>query len=106
MGVLYDKAVTDIAQVNQSISGDQTNQASVVIYVSNSCSICTYTYEIVNQIRYNFPKVDVHLVDIHETQEAIPDLVFATPTYLLNGRVWSLGNPSLEKVNETFQKFV
>lgn len=45
----------------------------------------------------------MRLVDVHETEEAIPELVFATPTYLLNGRIWSLGNPSPEKVNETFR---
>ena len=41
------------------------------------------------------------MVDMETTTEAIPEAVFATPTYLLNGRVWSLGNPSPAKVQET-----
>lgn len=45
----------------------------------------------------------MRLVDVHKTEEASPELVFATPTYLLNGRIWPLGNPSPEKVNETFR---
>jgi hypothetical protein len=48
----------------------------------------------------------VRLVDIQGSQEKIPEAVFATPTYLLNGRLWSLGNPSLEKIYETFQNFI
>jgi hypothetical protein len=36
--------------------------------------------------------------------EASPEAVFATPTYLLNGRRWSLGNPSPAKVQETMTR--
>jgi predicted thioredoxin/glutaredoxin len=81
-------------------------QAFLKIYVSCHCSTCAYAYMVAEAIRRDFPTVDVSLIDIHETQEAIPEAVFATPTYLLNGRVWSLGNPSPEKINETLQNFV
>ena len=36
---------------------------------------------------------------LHNRPEQIPEAVFATPTYLLNGRVWSLGNPSHAQIN-------
>ena len=41
------------------------------------------------------------MIDMEHPLEAIPEAVFATPTYLLNGRLWSLGNPSPAKVQET-----
>jgi len=78
-------------------------QPVLAIYVSKYCQTCLYAYKVAERIRCNFPEVDVRLVDVHETEEAIPELVFATPTCLLNGRIWSLGNPSPEKVNETFR---
>ena len=49
-----------------------------------------------------FPDVNLRIVDLETTDEEIPERVFATPTYLLNGRVWSLGNPSPAQVVETF----
>ena len=78
---------------------------ALVIYVSNHCPLCAYAYIVAAAIRRDFPTVDVCLVNLTETTEAIPEAVFATPTYLLNGRVWSLGNPSPEKINETFWNF-
>lgn len=84
----------------------QSGQPLLAIYVSEHCPVCEYACEVAEIIRHNFAQVQVRLVDIHGKQEIIPEAVFATPTYLLNGRLWSLGNPSLEKIYETFQNFV
>ncbi len=84
----------------------QSEQPSLAIYVSAHCPVCEYAHDVAELIRRNFAQVQVRLVDIHGVQEIIPEAVFATPTYLLNGRLWSLGNPSLEKIYETFQNFV
>lgn len=59
--------------------------------------MCAYAYRVAEEIRRDFPAVKVRLITFNVTQEAIPEAVFATPTYLLNGRIWSLGNPSLKK---------
>lgn len=75
----------------------------LTIYVSRHCEVCRYAYEVAGEIRSRFPHVRVTLVDLETTPEAVPEAVFATPTYLLNGRVWSLGNPSPEKIQTTFQ---
>jgi alkyl hydroperoxide reductase subunit AhpF len=91
--------------VEQLMTG-QSEQPSLAIYVSMHCPVCEYAFEVAAIIRHNFSKVQVCLIDIHGMQEIIPEAVFATPTYLLNGRLWSLGNPSLEKIYETFQNFV
>jgi hypothetical protein len=73
------------------------------IYVAGHCATCIYSYEVAEFIRTHFPDVDLRVIDIETAEEAIPEAVFATPTYLLNGSVWSLGNPSMQKVTETFQ---
>lgn len=72
--------------------------ARVEIYVAEHCLLCEYAYEIAEGIRDNFPGVDLRIVNLSQTTEPIPDAVFATPTYLLNGRLWSLGNPSREEI--------
>jgi len=75
----------------------------VDIYIAQHCFNCAYAYEIVDEIQEHFPHVRVRLIDLDTTTEPIPEAVFATPTYLLNGRVWSLGNPSPAQVHETLQ---
>jgi hypothetical protein len=80
---------------------DQACPITLIIYVAQHCSTCDYTYEVAAAIRREFPQVNIQIVDMEQTTEVIPDVVFATPTYLLNGRVWSLGNPSPAQVQET-----
>ena len=80
--------------------------ASVRIYVAQHCEICAYSYEVAENIRNEFPQVEVRIIDMENTSETIPDSVFATPTYLLNGRVWSLGNPSPQQVSDTLAQLV
>jgi hypothetical protein len=76
------------------------NPLSMDVYVSAHCFVSAYTWEVLEIIRQEFPQVDLHVIDIAEAAD-LPESIFATPTYLLNGRVWSLGNPSLEKVRTT-----
>jgi hypothetical protein len=83
---------------------EQERQVTLMIYVAQHCSTCDYTYEVAAAIRREFPQVMIQIVDLEQTTEVIPDVVFATPTYLLNGRVWSLGNPSPAQVQETLSR--
>ncbi|MFO7635622.1 MAG: thioredoxin family protein [Caldilinea sp.] len=73
----------------------------VTIYVTAHCANCDYAGEVAASIRRKYPHVAVQLVDLADPQEPVPDVVFATPTYLLDGRVWSLGNPSPEQIEAT-----
>lgn len=74
------------------------SEIRVEIYVTQHCPVCAYAHEVAATIRADFPKVDLRVIDLMQTSEAIPEAVFATPTYLLNGRLWSLGNPAPEDV--------
>ncbi len=86
------------------ISGDRVPQHEVAIYVARHCSVCAYAYEIAALIRRDFPDIAVRLVDVAEAAEPLPESVFATPTYLIDGRRWYLGNPSPAEVIETLSK--
>ena len=72
------------------------------IYVAPHCHICDYAYEVAETIRQQYPQVQVRIIDLHTTPEAIPEIVCVTPTYLLNGQMWSLGNPSPAKIQAAF----
>lgn len=77
---------------------------TVVIYITRHCPTCAYSAEVVAFIRHKFPHVTVRVVDLEDPGEEIPEVVFATPTYLLNGRLWSLGNPSNNFILESLHK--
>lgn len=96
-----DAAHQPAPAMHRRYEGETQGPMTIDIYVAQHCNTCAYAYEVAAEIRRQFPHVQVHMVDMENPTEAIPEVVFATPTYLLNGRVWSLGNPSPAKVQET-----
>ena len=68
------------------------------IFVRNNCSGCIEAERIVAWIAQDFPQLKVELIDIDKPQTIVPEAVFATPTYMLNSRIVSLGNPSPAEV--------
>jgi hypothetical protein len=72
------------------------------VYVLSECAICRFAVETAAEIRRAYPHVRVEVIDLATTRDPVPDVVFATPTYLLDGRVWSLGNPSAEQIRAAF----
>ena len=62
------------------------------IYVRKGCWSCAETERIIADVQQEFPAMPMELRDIDRTEP--PEVVFATPTYLLNGRVLFLGNPT------------
>ena len=98
--IIREQVAIDMTTANT----EKTDEVELVIYVAPHCSVCAYAYEVAEDIRQRFPDVNLKLVDMESTTEPIPETVFATPTYVLNGRVWSLGNPSPDMVVDTFSK--
>lgn len=67
------------------------------IYVTPECFGCERARQIASEIRmWQMPGVEVRLMDLSNPETVRPDSVFAVPTYLLNDRVISLGNPELD----------
>ncbi|VAW30915.1 hypothetical protein MNBD_CHLOROFLEXI01-1744 [hydrothermal vent metagenome] len=77
---------------------------TLTVYISDDCYSCEETLRILDEIRLQFPALEVTLVDTQ--REPMPEGVFAVPTYLLNGKVVSLGNPNrtvlAEKLTQLF----
>lgn len=72
----------------------------LAVYVLGECFNCRYALATAAAIRDHYPHVEVEVIDLATATP--PDCVFATPTYLLDGRVWSLGNPSSQQIESTF----
>lgn len=72
------------------------------IFVASHCNICEYSKDVYENIRHRFPSVSIRMISVDQPGAEVPESVFATPTYLLNGRIWSLGNPSQAQIEQTF----
>src|SRR5919108_1195031 len=65
--------------------------ARLEIFVKTGCFGCEEARRLWQAVA-RLPEVDARLVDI-ETVRSLPERVVAVPTYLLDGKVVSLGNP-------------
>ncbi|MCB0208506.1 MAG: thioredoxin family protein [Anaerolineae bacterium] len=69
------------------------------IFVAEHCSGCKEALDIAHYIEQHYPQVfTVEVVDVSTALTDIPEAVFATPTYMLNNQVVSLGNPRPEDI--------
>ena len=67
------------------------------VYVAPDCAGCETARGLAAIVRARgLPGVEVRLIDLGEQGAVRPAAVFAVPTYLLDGRVLSLGNPEPE----------
>jgi len=66
------------------------------VYTLADCWTCEETERIVTDVVSRFPNVEVAVLDMMSAEK--PDDVFAVPTYLINGRIVSLGNPTREEL--------
>ncbi len=62
------------------------------IYITDQCGNCQEALSIAEQAR-TIAGLEVTVVNLDVPGQPIPPQVFATPTYVLNGLVVSLGNP-------------
>ena len=71
------------------------------VFVTENCPGCNETLEIAARIKQEYAGfINVKIIDITDTQTAVPEVVFATPTFMLNDRIVSLGNPGPGQVAE------
>jgi hypothetical protein len=64
------------------------------VVVAPDCRGCEEARVVASEIRRRFPDLRVNLIELDGRQPP-PERVVATPTYLLDGTVVSLGNPRL-----------
>jgi alkyl hydroperoxide reductase subunit AhpF len=64
------------------------------VYVSTECSNCGEAVRLAAEAAARYPRVIVQVIELEGLDgKPPPDQVVAVPTYLLDGRVVSLGNP-------------
>ena len=68
------------------------------VYVSSHCSNCGEARLLADEAAAAYPALSVHVIDLDATEGPAPEYVVAAPTYVLNGRVISLGNPYREEL--------
>lgn len=74
------------------------------VYITDDCWSCAETRRIVEDVAPKFSTVQVEFLDM--TANDRPDSVFAVPTYVLNGRVISLGNPTRHQLGQQLRREV
>jgi len=62
------------------------------IYVASHCDNCEESLRIAELAR-DIDGIDVAIIDLDHSDQPAPRHVVAVPTYLLDGRIVSLGNP-------------
>jgi hypothetical protein len=63
------------------------------IYYAQGCPSCGYALHIAQIVREKMPNITVTLIDISKSNSLRPGFIFAVPTYVLNDKTYSLGNP-------------
>ncbi|HZU07207.1 MAG TPA: thioredoxin family protein, partial [Chloroflexota bacterium] len=66
------------------------------VFLAPHCTTCREALHLVERVRRDFPTVEVRIHDLEAAPDARPHEVFAVPTYLLDGRVFSIGNPDAQ----------
>ena len=64
------------------------------IYVTSDCVACDRALEMARLADDAFPLLDVNVVEMSSGLDSRPVEVTAAPTYVLDGQVIHLGNPS------------
>jgi alkyl hydroperoxide reductase subunit AhpF len=84
-------------QVQRTLELEKTPRLEV--YVSSECPNCGEAVRLADEAAERYPNVVVRVIDLDQLEgNPPPDPVVAVPTYLLNGRVVSLGNPYPEEL--------
>lgn len=68
------------------------------IYIEEGCIGSRRAEELADWVRSRFPAVEVRMMTPGEDSSDQARLVRATPTYFLDGKQFSLGNPSPEEL--------
>jgi hypothetical protein len=70
------------------------------IFVTEHCPGCGEAQRIAAWVAQDYPHLGVEVIDINTPEIIVPETVFATPTYILDNRIVSLGNPSPAEVTQ------
>jgi hypothetical protein len=67
--------------------------ATLNVYILEHCLGCEEARRLAAAVAVRFTNLLVRVIDLDREPDARPDALVAVPTYMLDGRVISLGNP-------------
>ncbi len=76
------------------------NVVKLQVYIKTDCEVCSRARQLAKHADEQFPNLEVDIVDMNKTQPD-RDNVFAVPTFVLEGRVLSLGNPAESELHDS-----
>lgn len=68
--------------------------ALLQVVVTTDCPSCGEARRLVEEARRRYPAVTIDVINLAQAPERLPASVFAVPTYLIDGRIVSLGTPA------------
>ena len=71
---------------------EESRAMRLEIYIADHCENCHEALRLAEMAR-NVQGAEVRVINLDTTTEAIPPRIIATPMYLLDGRIVSMGNP-------------
>jgi glutaredoxin len=75
------------------------------VFVGAGCPMCQRALRLAREVDNDYPQLAVQVVDIGESA-ARRDDVFAVPTFVLDGRVLSLGNPQRSHLRQEIESLL
>lgn len=76
------------------------------LFVLADCFSCTNALHQAAKAAAYFPTLEVVVTDLSKPNAVVPDIVFATPTFCLDGRIISLGTPEWQTLKRAIQSRV
>ncbi len=70
---------------------------NLILYADVGCVTCERSRALLDDIVLVYPNLDVQVVEVDETKP-LPIEVIAVPTFVLQGQVISMGNPTLAEL--------
>lgn len=67
------------------------------VYITNGCYGCNQACALATKVSDLFPNLEVEIINLDHPGTERPSVVFAVPTYLLDGELLWLGNPHREE---------
>lgn len=77
---------------------DKKSTPVLRIYVARHCQTCVEAVKLASEIKRRFSELRLELIDLDGAEGLNHDDVFSVPTYVLDGRTLSLGNPFPEEL--------
>jgi len=66
----------------------------LTVYTATHCPVYNRTWNLVAQLNQHHPQIPMQVINLDDPEIERPSLVIGTPTYMWNGKIIFLGNPS------------